>query len=293
MKARSLVLILVCNQSVNQASTPISMANYLPPSILSSRAYQAVTKFGNGLTSLRDSYVTARNIKSLNPKITPLTYSQVSHLRRFDSDIRIVGPVAFATLLPVVGYLPMALALARPKTFLTRHFWSPEERDEYYEEERVDRRRNDEEVLDFVDGAYSVDKLRGALRGRGGVGGEVWEVFGEGGELGVEKIMGGKVGKAVAKGNGVGGGISGLVGLEGRRVKEWVGIIKREDRLLDGLLTSPHSKLTDEEIADACHLRGVKKGEEGVDLWCRGTRYGDVPDGLMAVYGAVTNDELQ
>jgi hypothetical protein len=74
---------------------------------------------------------------------------QHEHQRRLVEDLHVVLPLVVAWLPPIVGYLPMALAVLAPRQVLTRPFWNEHEVRRYAAEESVQRHHFYREVSDL------------------------------------------------------------------------------------------------------------------------------------------------
>jgi hypothetical protein len=89
------------------------------------------------------------------------TYSEVQFTRLTIRSAKKVGLFFFVQLVPIIGYLPIAVALMFPKHILTEHFWSDEQKQLFLQQDWEMRRKHSKDVVQLwkKDGTVpSIDK---------------------------------------------------------------------------------------------------------------------------------------
>lgn len=79
-----------------------------------------------GFYHLYKEFQVVRSLFSIAPNLR--TRAEHELIRTHTAALKKVGVVFVLQLVPIVGYVPIFAAVAYPKTILTAHFWSPEQR---------------------------------------------------------------------------------------------------------------------------------------------------------------------
>eukprot|EP01031_Cornospumella_fuschlensis_P036960 gene36960-44838_t len=113
---------------------------------MASNILQSIRHIPKGIGRL---YNDAKLMMSLRGQIKPpLTRKQREHIRITSASLRKAGLFILLQAPPIIGYLPVFIALCYPRQLLTHQFWTPAEHQQYLEEEFAERKEAAEQFLE-------------------------------------------------------------------------------------------------------------------------------------------------
>jgi len=101
-----------------------------------------------GFYYLYKEFLVVRPLYSISPNLR--TRAQQELIRINQAALKKVGVLFVCQLIPIVGNIPVLVAIAYPKQLLTHHFWSSEQRQAYLEEDFSLRKSSARQLINLV-----------------------------------------------------------------------------------------------------------------------------------------------